>query len=266
MTRKVNPMQHIHMTLNRRTAQLRGAVAGPGRQRGLSLIELMVAITIALFLLGGMMTMVEGTRRTFGEQNQLSLLQDNERLAMTLITDVVQSAGYFPDPTTFTADSALPVSSPDFPAVGQAINGSTNTSDTLMVRYATLQGDGVLNCIGASNTTGGTTTPVSYENVFSVSSTTNTLVCTMNGASYDLVSGITGMKVLYGVKTDSSAAGNNIDRYLDASSMASTDWANVMTVRVTLTFVNPIANDPRQPATVSFSRVIGVMNKLGVST
>ena len=53
---------------------------------------------IGLFLLGGLLTIVQTNRAVFGNQNQLALLHDSERMAMTLIADVVQSAGYFPDP------------------------------------------------------------------------------------------------------------------------------------------------------------------------
>ena len=65
------------------------------RQRGFSLVELSIAILIALFLLGGLVTLVMGTRRTNATQSALSQLQDNERIAMTLITNVVQQAGYY---------------------------------------------------------------------------------------------------------------------------------------------------------------------------
>ncbi len=69
-------------------------------QRGFSIVELSIAVLIALFLLGGLVTLVMGTRRTNATQSALSQLQDNQRIAMTLITNVVQQAGYFPNPVT----------------------------------------------------------------------------------------------------------------------------------------------------------------------
>src|ERR1700679_1526483 len=77
-------------------------------QSGFTLVELSVATLIGLFLLGGLLTLVQDMRRTFGNQNQLGQLQDNERLAMTIITDVIQSAGYFPYPTQDVISTALP--------------------------------------------------------------------------------------------------------------------------------------------------------------
>jgi len=99
-------------------------------------------VLIGLFLLGGLMTLVQDNRRTFSSQNMLSQLQDSERLAMTMMTDVIQAGGYFPDPTTNTAISALPVSGTI--AAGQPFFGTYNAAapgDSITVRYATTTGD-----------------------------------------------------------------------------------------------------------------------------
>src|ERR1700680_1633666 len=92
------------------------------RQQGYTLVELMIALLIGLFLLGGLMTIVQDNRRSFSSQNQLAQLQDSERLAMTIMTDVIQSAGYFPDPTSNSATSALPAVGAI--AAGQAMQGT----------------------------------------------------------------------------------------------------------------------------------------------
>jgi len=90
------------------THRAHGVRRGFSRQQGFTLIELSVAVLIGLFLLGGLLTLVQDMRRTFGNQNQLGQLQDNERLDMTMITDVVQAAGYCPNPTLDTILTALP--------------------------------------------------------------------------------------------------------------------------------------------------------------
>ena len=125
-------------------------------QRGYTIIELLIAMLIGAFLLGGLLTVVQDNGRVFREQNTLAQLQDNERLALTMITDVVQAAGYFTDPTTNTLTSALPVVAP-FATAGQSVFGAHNAAapgDTLTVRYMTASGDGILNCAGTSNATG----------------------------------------------------------------------------------------------------------------
>ena len=53
-------------------------------------------------------------KATWGTQDKLAQLQDNERMAMSLIATVVQSAGYYPNPmvnsasTFFTATTVAP--------------------------------------------------------------------------------------------------------------------------------------------------------------
>jgi len=66
--------------------------------RGFTLIELMIALLIGVFLLGALLTIVQTNRTVFGDQNKMAQLQDGERMAMTMMADVIQSAGYFPQP------------------------------------------------------------------------------------------------------------------------------------------------------------------------
>ena len=58
-------------------------------QRGFTLVELMVTVAIALFLLYGLVTIVEQVRRTSLDQQSLTQLQDQQRFAMTVLTDVI---------------------------------------------------------------------------------------------------------------------------------------------------------------------------------
>jgi type IV pilus assembly protein PilW len=233
------------------------------RQRGYSLIELSVAILIGLFLLAGLFRIVQQNRRASSGQSQLAQLQDGERLAMTMIAGVIQEAGYFPDPTSNTAQSALPVAAP-FTFAGQPVTGNYTAAapgDSISVRYATATADGVLNCSGLSNVSGANQT---YVNTFSVNA--GQLLCTMNGTQYTLVSGVQNLSILYGVKTDFTLDNNNVDTYLNASQMSAANWANVISVMVTLSFSNPlyVAGQTGQPQQISFQRVVGVMNRSGV--
>jgi type IV pilus assembly protein PilW len=242
----------------------RSSLAAAVRQRGLTLVEMMVAITIALFLLGGVLLILQQTRATFTNTNRLSQLQDGQRLAMTIITDVVQSAGYFPDPTTYTAVTAFPSTSPY--AATQVVTGThavTAPEDTLGVRFMTGTGDGILNCLGGSNSTGAA---VTYSNVFHI--TSGSLFCDLNDGtattSTALVDGVENLQVWYGVKRDFSADNFNVDTYLRPGDMTAADWQNVTAIRVVLVFTNPLKGQPGQPNTIPFERVIAVMNRAGV--
>jgi len=227
-------------------------------QNGFSIIELMIALLIGLFLVGGVLTIVQDNRRVFGSQNQLSQLQDSERLALTMMTDVIQMAGYFPDPTSNSAQSTMKASGSM--GAGQAMIGTPG--DTLTVRYATSGSDNILSCTGTS-TTGAIFT---YVNTFSVVKNpagVSQLVCTReDGVAYPLVNGVTNLSVMYGVNTTGS--GNNVDSYQNASAV--TNWNNVISVNIKLTFTNPlyVAAGQGQPATFVLQRNVTVMNQTGL--
>ena len=124
------------------------------RQAGLTLIELMIAVAVASFLIGGVLVMVQSTRNTFATQNLLAQLQDNERLVMTFMAEVVEAAGYYPNPRLYTSTTVLPVAGV-FAAAGQAVFGTQNAvapGDTVTIRYGAALNDNVFNCRGTTNT------------------------------------------------------------------------------------------------------------------
>ena len=243
------------------------------RQYGFTLIELMLAITIGSVLIMGLAVMMQSTSKTSISQNSLTRLQEQERLVMTMLNDVVQAAGYFPNPQVNTPTTFFGTD-PLFATTGQVIvgtsggtgAGTTPFGDTITVRYATNSGDTIPNCTGASNTSGAVAT---YENTLEVVNNGSfgpQLTCVMNGTAYPLVSGVTGMTILYGVKT-TATYDNNPDTWMTAAQVsAATAWSNVICARITVTFKNPVFT-PGQPAalaTVSFTRVVDIMRRAGV--
>jgi type IV pilus assembly protein PilW len=243
--------------------------------RGFTLIELLVSIVIGLFLAGGLITLVGAMKRTSTQQTGLSNLQDSERLTMTLLTDVIQSAGYYPNVAgagSTTPAAAFPATGPF--AAGQAIAGTGAHSDpspgnTILIRYAAAPGDNVINCTGNTNPATAAATAY-YINQFSLDAGTGDLLCvlTTNGvvqAPVKLANGISNIQIYYGVKTNATTT-NSVDTYLDAATMTATNWPNVMSVKILVTFVNPMKGQPGQPATIPFERVISVMQKTGVIT
>jgi len=253
-------------------------------QRGFSLVELMIAMLIALFLLGGLVTLVMGTRKTSATQSSLSQLQDNQRIAMTLITNVVQKAGYFPDPTTqdlntFAAEAALATVA--LPA-GQVLGGTYTAAapgDTFLARFYAPQNDTngtVIDCAGQSNTTGSAT--VWYTNAFLVGTDTKGnpwLQCqsrTSGGGTVltiNLVPNVKQISVLYGVSSNAAGDDYSVVQYLNASQMTATKWLNVTAVKVTLTFLVPnygMTGGQMTTNTTTFTRVIPMMSRAGVNT
>jgi type IV pilus assembly protein PilW len=238
-------------------------------QRGFTLLEIMIAMAIGLFLTGALLTIVQTNKAVFANQNQLEQMQDSQRMALTLMADVIQQGGYFPDPTTNTLSGTLIASVPF--ANSQAMTGlysAATPGDTIYVRYMTAGGDGILNCSGLSNPVGGPNTV--YVNQFNVVAgvPTGQLTCTMNGTVYTLVNGVTNLTVLYGVKTNLAAVGNNVDTYLNAGQMTASNWQNVISVLIQLTFTNPLYTQAGlgQTKTVTIQRVVDVMNQTGPNT
>jgi type IV pilus assembly protein PilW len=242
-------------------------------QRGFTLVELMVTVAIALFLLGGLLTILQNVRATYNNQQLLAQLQDQQRFAMTVLTDIIQAAGYFPDPLGMTASSALPAVG-NYQA-GQPFWGTVGPPDSIGARYVTAGGDGVIVCDGSTNP-GAAGTSQAYTNVFTVvppaGGAPGQLQCALNGAAaVTLVNGVQGLQVYYGVKRNTAITDYNVDTYFTANQMQlagpnGNDWNNVSAVRIILTFTNPLAGQPGQQATIVFERVIEVMSRAGVHT
>lgn len=250
-------------------------------ERGFTLVELMVTVAIALFLIGGLLVTVQNVRSAYNNQQALSQLQDQQRFALTVLSDVIQSGGYFPDPVTWQPTNSLPASGNY--AVGQAFWGTHPggaAADTIGVRYRTALNDFVILCDGSTNTTTGPTRL--YVNQFTVvppaGNTPGQLRCQLtdgaSGANIDgpvtLVNGVQNMLVYYGVKRNPVPADYNVDTYLRADQMnaGNGDWSNISSVRVILTFTNPLcppvgACQPGQQPTIQFERVIEVMARAG---
>jgi type IV pilus assembly protein PilW len=252
------------------------------RQSGFTLLELMVATTIAVFLLGGLFASLQSTRTAFRNQSALSQLQDNERLAMTLMADVVEAAGYYPKPLVTDPLAVMPVAGV-FAAAGQPVFGTYSAvtpGDTISIRYgAGFDGtviDNVFNCAAQQN---GTQNPYdTFTNKFYVAAdandaTVNALWCQATTAAgtknVQLVNGIQNLRVVYGVaRTFPSTTGSCSEIYLRADQMLTADWSNVCSVRVTLTFKNNLASPTGSTSAVpiTISRTIAIMNQAGVNS
>lgn len=64
------------------------------KQRGLSLIELMISITIGLILLAGVLSIFLSSKVTYFTNEKTARLQENGRVALDLVTHDVRAAGY----------------------------------------------------------------------------------------------------------------------------------------------------------------------------
>jgi type IV pilus assembly protein PilW len=280
---------------NSRYRTRQGAQSARG-SRGFTLTELMVSILIGLFIMAGVLTLIQSMKRATGLQSNLSQLQDNERFATNLINDVVQSAGNFPTaangvqatsffPAVNVAVQGIPTAGLSIPfSLGQIIAGLDTGSAqgaVIAIRYATSGSDNLVGCDGNPSTA-----PVTWINIFSIDSNNNVQcqLYTMDSTSgallkpsttTTLVNGVTSLTINYGLTTNISAGFSTPDVYLSATQVLAlpagdvpplccgiTDnFANTKTVQMTLQFTNPLAGQPSQPATVKVVRVFQVMTQ-----
>jgi type IV pilus assembly protein PilW len=239
----------------------RRSFSSPGRRAdGVSLVSLMIALAIGMFLLAGIVVIWYQTRQTFGAQAGLSGAQESERMAISVITNAVQTAGYFPIYLNYpTASASIPstrpaafpvnaTAAPPYPLAGEFISGSTASAnhDVLSVRY---MADGnTLDCLGQTDPVGA----VVVES-FSLDATGD-LQCNVsvaNGAaqSATVITGVAGLDVLYGVD---NAGDGSVHQYMDASQVTSNNlWGAVHSVQVSLQMQNPLAGQPGQNDTLA---------------
>lgn len=230
------------------------------RQRGLSLVELMVAVAIGLFMLSGFAASFVGVKRSFVAQDRLAALQDNERLALGLLAATVQAAGYHPDPFNQPAAVALPQATTGFgnftPGQGLVGTGSAEATDSLTTRYVTAPGQTLADCAGRRNETGA---PQLVVNTYTVGAD-QTLRCSIDGGatSIALVNHVQSLSVLYGAAVD----GDHVDRYLPADEITAANlWERVRSARITVRFVNPYAGTPGEPTTIDWMQHVNLMNR-----
>ena len=267
-------------------------------QRGFTLVELMVTVAIALFLLGGLVTIVQNVRIANMNQTRLAQLQDEQRFAMTVIADAVQAGGYFADPTTQSNSVIdLPVAANPAPtnpyAAGSPFAGShtvgaldTAALDTIATRFQTgvsFPGGPVQGPILCDGTDTSQKAADTWSIQFSLQAIAgvSTLMCTVSslngtvsasgGAAVPLVPNVVAMAIYYGVKRDFTVANNyNVDTYVTWDKMVKVgtadDFSNVSAVRIVLTFANPLFPQAGQQPTITMERVVEVMNRAGPYT
>ncbi|MGI0120412.1 PilW family protein [Zooshikella sp. RANM57] len=205
------------------------------RQIGLSLIELMIALVLGLFLLAGILQVFLGSSQTYRLTGDLSRVQENERFALDVLARDIRVAGYrHPDKGDLIDFFVIGSDCPDS-AVCTANVSSTSSSDTIAIQ---LDPENNTDCLGS---------PVGDDdiviNVYSIGTQSissvmiSSLFCRgwnvttgswSSPSSQPLVDGVENMQILYGIAPD----GKFITRYVTADTVP--DWNKIRSVRVGL--------------------------------
>lgn len=106
----------------------------PDRARGLTLVELMVAMTIGLFVIVTMGVLFAGNSRARAEIERAGQQVENGRLAMELLRDDIQQAGHYGGLVVGPAGAALRTVSPCVPRAGVTLDPVNLGWQTLPLR------------------------------------------------------------------------------------------------------------------------------------
>jgi len=122
------------------------------KQQGFSLVEIILALSVGLVLLGGVLGVFEGLRTTTRETSSYGELEENGRFAISVLTDDLLRQDFWGDYTgTFDLSSINPVpAAPAVECIGEGVNNGT--FPTAVGHFRTLWGKDVtsatpMNCI-----------------------------------------------------------------------------------------------------------------------
>jgi type IV pilus assembly protein PilW len=132
----------------RRARGRRTSALSMWKERGLTLIEVMIALGLGLLVVAGILQILISSRQSYRLQEQSARIQESERFAADILSKSIRLAGYRGDSTQtlaqlFPADAGLGF------AAGQVIMGVKGDKfDEIMVRYRGSADGSVTDCFG----------------------------------------------------------------------------------------------------------------------
>lgn len=220
------------------------------KNAGFNLVELLVALAIAAFLMVGLVQVFSSIRASYDLQEGLSRLQENTRFVSTFLNRQLRETGYFPFPEHenlnidigFTFPSVLTGDIPPL-LTANTVDGGGSNSDTIEASYFS-----EFNCNDTLNPPSTTGNPIIGHKQVSFAVVNNELRYTCRfgapviGAAPPAV--ITNQPLLSNIETLQFQYGEDIsgdgsaDRYVDAGSWAAV--GNIVAIRVGIILTSPI--------------------------
>jgi type IV pilus assembly protein PilW len=125
------------------------------KQRGLSLVELMIAMALGLILTLGVIRIFISSKQTYTVVTSQSQAQENARVARHFLGRALRHAGYWDDPTVFRAFPVLGGLLEENEVITVADNDSTNSNivdgtDSIVVRFNGSADGSMTTCLGES--------------------------------------------------------------------------------------------------------------------
>ncbi|MDU9397284.1 PilW family protein [Pseudomonas sp. zfem003] len=210
------------------------------RQRGLSLVELMIGLTLGLILLLGIIQVFISSKQTFATNDAMAKLQENGRFALEFITQSARQAGYTSPGSTLSRPFPVERTVCGLGNSGSnpcAFNGNGSAADVVGFTFEPPIID------GAKRDCAGREVP---DNVLIVNSffilgsdannPTSSLACRSfrrdTGGEWSsqqrLIDGIDSLQVLYGIDTGGNS--QSVNQYVSADRVS--NWGKVVSVRI----------------------------------
>ncbi|TCO80273.1 prepilin-type N-terminal cleavage/methylation domain-containing protein [Plasticicumulans lactativorans] len=216
-------------------------------QRGMTLVELMVALTIGTLIMLFLVEIFAQASTNARLQRNIAWMQEDGRTALEIIAREVRLAGYRPSNTDETVVKDCPaVANWTVPAVCSifGVNGLSNGTDSNGVA---VKADGVgtayLNDSTMMDCNGGATTGTVVTR-FWLNGTTLYMNC--SGSTQPILDNIERLEVVYGVAETLPAVATTRIKYLPTPSLS--EWPRVISVRINLLVLSrndKLVSDPQ---------------------
>ncbi len=202
------------------------------KEHGFTLIEIMIAITIGLVMLAGVLQISQANKESNRLQRNMGFVQENMRIAMELLTRDIRMAGFngtLANPIATPQPALINVVAPtvDIPAINdiprsRTADGGADNNDQITLTYQSNT-----DCLGQA-----TPTPIAINHYFILN---NRLMCRGNiGVAQPLVDNVESLQILYGENTDDDPRSAN--RYVRAHQVG--NMANVVSIRIGMRFIS----------------------------
>ncbi len=223
-------------------------------QLGLGLVELMVALVVSTFLLGGLIQIFIASKMSYRMLDGYSRLQENGRFAVDVLSKNIRLAGYRSDVSS-NEETVFPITTNGiiYGSDGQVIigsDGAVGSSDSITFRHQGSEDGLIEDCLGGDVDEGDT-----VSITFSHDPVDNELQCDVDGGTpQPLVDGVENMQILYGIDTSVPQ-----DRFANVFLPAGPglSWNNVVSVRIAL-LMNTVGSVSTQDDSKSYTLLSGV--------
>lgn len=211
------------------------------KQSGMSLIEVMVALTIGLIILVALGYFFIGSTQINRTTDDVSRMQESGRNALELMGRAIRQAGY-----RRRVDQGFGGDNTSDPNYGKQVmggsDGASGASDSITVRYDAQEG-GDVDCTGAAVSADTSGKPSMVTATFAISG--GALTCNNGTSTVTVVDNIENMQISYVIDTN---AVNTTNYKKDGSANSVTtsptlnEFKQVGAVQITLLTRGPTAN------------------------